>query len=200
MTADNGVAVANEILRLKKGAEEVPAEPVEEFVHRHRSFKKHEAPRIEKDEIRKVFEFFDDNKDGLISKDDLQLFMNKLGFHMTEEEISSMVSSVDVNGDGSVDFEEFASLYQVLACENITEAGLQLDDEDLKGAFDVFDKNGDGSISPAELQSVLLNLGMQEGHSISNCEKMIQNVDADGNGQVDFFEFKKLMGADFARG
>ncbi|KAL3691280.1 hypothetical protein R1sor_004931 [Riccia sorocarpa] len=198
MTAENDLGVENEIQRVKTDSEEVA--PMEAFVQRHKSFKKHEAPAIEKDEIRKVFAFFDDNKDGLISKDDLQLFMNKLGFRMTEEEISSMVHSVDVNGDGSVDFEEFASLYKVMACEDSSAADQQNEDEDLKDAFNVFDKNGDGSISPTELQTVLVNLGMQEGQNISNCEKMINTVDADGNGQVEFYEFKKLMGADFARG
>ncbi|KAG6554485.1 hypothetical protein Mapa_003863 [Marchantia paleacea] len=174
--------------------------PMEAFSKRYQSFKKKEAPAIQKDEIEKVFNFFDENKDGLISKDDLRHFMHKLGFQTTEDEIDSMVNSVDINGDGSVDFMEFANLYEALVSEEVMQGKDLYEEEDLREAFNVFDTDDDGFISPQELQAVLVKLGMNEGTSLANCEKMIQNVDADGNGQVDFSEFKKLMTADFGRG
>ncbi|KAG6542003.1 hypothetical protein Mapa_016640 [Marchantia paleacea] len=209
MTAGNGtivqdqkkldVLVSNSSTELSD-AKGKSVEPVEEFFQRYQSFKENKAPAIEKEEIKKVFDFFDENKDGLISKEDLRQFMSKLGFKSTDEEISSMVSSVDINGDGSVDFDEFASLYQTMTSEDSSQGLHHCEEEDLKEAFNVFDTNDDGFISPTELQAVLMNLGMNEGTSLSNCEKMIQNVDADGNGQVDFTEFKKLMSTDFGRG
>jgi calcium-binding protein CML len=44
-----------------------------------------------------------------------------------------------------------------------------------------------------ELQSVLTSLGIAEGKSLKKCEEMIKGVDLDGNGKVDFKEFKKMM-------
>ncbi|BBN13759.1 calcium-binding protein CML [Marchantia polymorpha subsp. ruderalis] len=213
MTAGNGALVQDQKIvsasnpkasNPKTGvsdAKGMGVQPVEEFYQRYQSFKENKAPAIEKEEIKKVFDFFDENKDGLISKEDLRLFMSKLGFNPTDDEISSMVSSVDSNGDGSVDFDEFSSLYQTITSSEDSSEGLRhCEEEDLKEAFNVFDTDKDGFISPTELQAVLVNLGMKEGTSLSNCEMMIKNVDADGNGRVDFTEFKKLMSSDFIRG
>ncbi|CAM6096923.1 unnamed protein product [Calypogeia fissa] len=186
---------------LKKGSAEngpsssLTSPVVERFYEKHFSFKAKKAPPINEDEIRTVFDHFDENKDGRISQEDLQHFMGRLGIDTTEDDILNMVTSVDANGDGSVDFSEFASLYQMIANDGIRADGPE--DEDLKDAFKVFDKNEDGFISPTELQEVLLKLGVVEGTSLTNCEKMIRNVDADGNGGVDFCEFKKMMTGDF---
>jgi calcium-binding protein CML len=60
-------------------------------------------------------------------------------------------------------------------------------------AFFVFDENKDGLISVLELQQVLLKLGLPEGKSLISCQRMIERVDSDGNGKVDFFEFKDMM-------
>ena len=63
--------------------------------------------------------------------------------------------------------------------------------EEFRDAFSLFDKNGDGSISTAELGEVMRSLGhkpTEEGLKI-----MIDEVDADGNGNIDFAEFLTLM-------
>lgn len=168
---------------------------IEKFYEKHFSFKAKKAPPVNIEEIKTVFDHFDENKDGLISQDDLRQFMGRLGIQTTEADISNMVSSVDANGDGIVDFNEFASLYKMIAKDEIRGEGQE--DADLKDAFNVFDKNEDGLISPIELQEVLVKLGVDEGVSLTNCERMIENVDADGNGAVDFGEFKRMMIGDF---
>jgi calcium-binding protein CML len=162
---------------------------VEKFYEKYHSFKASKAAHINEAEIKHVFDYFDENRDGLISKEDLEHFLGRLGITTTKEEITLMVNSVDANGDGSVDFNEFTSLYQMITNK-------EEEDEDLKDAFHHFDKDDDGFITPSELQEVLVKLGMGEGSSLTNCQRMIQNVDADGNGVVDFVEFKKMMTGD----
>jgi calcium-binding protein CML len=170
---------------------------VERFYEKYHSFKAKKAPAVDEAEIKHVFDYFDENHDGLISKDDLGHFLGRLGMKTSEEEITSMLCSVDANGDGSADFNEFASLYKMIANDEFPKDGEE--DEDLKDAFHVFDKNDDGFISPDELQEMLVNLGIDEGDSLTNCKKMIDNVDVDGNGVVDFCEFKKMMTSDCPR-
>lgn len=51
------------------------------------------------------------------------------------------------------------------------------------------DKNG--SISAEELQTVLRSLG--EDCSLAECRKMISGVDCDGDGMINFEEFKVMM-------
>lgn len=154
------------------------------------------------EEMRTVFEKLDVNKDGVICSDELSGFMEKLGFKMSPEEVQSLVKTVDQNSDGEVDFDEFYALYSSLTgaeskqSESDDKADEKEHEENLKQAFRVFDKDNDGFITVKELQSVLLSLGLQEGRSLIKCQQMIKGVDVDGNGKVDFQEFKKLMSSD----
>ncbi|KAG6546512.1 hypothetical protein Mapa_012061 [Marchantia paleacea] len=152
-------------------------------------------------EMRRVFQKFDENNDGLICAQDLHRFMSRLGFQMSQDEAVSMLESVDSNGDGRVDFQEFLSLYRSLCDEDAAtsdaEKHTEDEDETLLEAFRVFDKNADGYITAEELQTVLLDLGLPEGRSLKNCERMIQSVDVDGNGEIDIREFKEMMSSKY---
>lgn len=60
-----------------------------------------------------------------------------------------------------------------------------------KDAFSLFDKDGDGYISNNELGSVLRSLG--QCPTQAEVQDMINEVDCDGNGLIDFDEFVNLM-------
>ena len=148
-------------------------------------------------EMKRVFATYDENGDGYICKSELEKFMRKLDVDVSEEEISYMIESVDVNGDGYVDFEEFLELHTSLAEreEGLLGCGDEQHDEDaeLLEAFQVFDRNQDGFISKTELQTVLRNLGINPGVKVQDCQRMISAVDRNNDGQVDFSEFQQLM-------
>ena len=55
----------------------------------------------------------------------------------------------------------------------------------------VFDKDGNGFISAAELRHVMTSLG--EKLSDEEVDAMMKEADADGDGQVDYAEFAKMM-------
>ena len=61
----------------------------------------------------------------------------------------------------------------------------------LKEAFSHFDKDGDGTITTKELSSVLRAIG--EEPTEAELQAMINKVDADRNGTVDFDEFCKIL-------
>lgn len=137
---------------------------------------------------------FDHNGDGQITKKELSDSLQNLGIHISDTDLVQMIDKIDVNGDGYVDIDEFGALYQTLV------VGDQRDEEaDMREAFSVFDQNGDGFITVEELRSVLSSLGMKEGRTVEDCKKMIEKVDADGDGMVNFKEFKQMMkGGGFA--
>lgn len=89
-----------------------------------------------------------------------------------------MVKEIDRDGDGRVDLDEF--LVAVLS-----------GDDDLMDAFLIFDANKDGLISAKELQRVLQ--GVRCEASIEDCRRMIRGVDTDGDGFVNFEEFRSMM-------
>ncbi|KAL1544892.1 EF-hand domain [Salvia divinorum] len=137
-------------------------------------------------ELSRVFQMFDTNGDGWISKSELNDSLESMGIFIPGDELSQMIDLVDVNGDGCVDIDEFATLYQTIMDDRNEE-------EDMKKAFNVFDQNGDGFITIEELNSVLASLGLKQGRGAEDCKKMITKVDADGDGRVDFNEFKQMM-------
>ena len=63
-----------------------------------------------------------------------------------------MVNSIDVDGNGVINFIEFVRLM-------ISKARNQDSEEELREAFRVFDRNGDGFVNAAELRHVLTHIG-----------------------------------------
>ncbi|GMN25468.1 hypothetical protein TIFTF001_000948 [Ficus carica] len=95
-----------------------------------------------------------------------------------------MISEVDVDGNGTIEFGEFLNLMARKMKEN--EA-----DEELREAFKVFDKDQDGYISPTELRHVMINLG--ERLKDEELEQMIREADLDGDGLINYEEFVRMM-------
>ncbi|GMJ09647.1 CALMODULIN LIKE 25 [Hibiscus trionum] len=140
--------------------------------------------QIQLQELEEVFKKFDANGDGKISSSELDSIMGSLGQKLSDEELHKMIKEVDADGDGFIDFDEFVEL---------NTKGVDSNEvlENLKEAFSVYDLDGNGSISAEELHKVLQSLG--DDCSISECRKMICGVDKDGNGLIDFEEFKVMM-------
>lgn len=62
---------------------------------------------------------------------------------------------------------------------------------EFKEAFEIFDKDRDGYITTKELGDIMKNLG--QSPSEAELQDMINEVDIDGNGTIDFKEFLGLM-------
>ncbi|OWM65937.1 calmodulin-like protein 3 [Punica granatum] len=150
------------------------------------------------DEQRKMlFSTFDRDGDGFITRKELRDSLRGIRIFMSEEEIDEIVAKSDSNGDGLIDFGEFCKLLE----DSSMGFGSSSNQEEgeveggLKEAFDVFDKDKDGLISVEELGSVMCSLGLLSdgGKKVEDCKEMIRKVDMDGDGMVNFDEFKRMM-------
>ncbi|XP_018455191.1 calmodulin-like protein 6 [Raphanus sativus] len=141
-------------------------------------------------ELKRVFQMFDKDGDGRITQKELNESFKNLGIIIPENELSQMIEKIDVNGDGCVDAEEFGELYKSIMVQGEDE---EVGDEDMKEAFNVFDQNGDGFITVDELKTVLSTLGLKQGKTLEECRKMIIQVDVDGDGRVNYKEFRQMM-------
>ena len=60
-----------------------------------------------------------------------------------------------------------------------------------KEAFDMFDKDGSGTISVTEIVKIMKNFGYPIKKS--EAQKMVQDIDENSDGEIDFEEFVTLM-------
>ncbi|KAA0058132.1 putative calcium-binding protein CML27 [Cucumis melo var. makuwa] len=139
------------------------------------------------DELRKVFERFDANGDGKISITELDAVLTSLTLKsaIPLEELRSVMDDLDSDKDGYINIEEFAAFCKKPMASD--EAGAA----ELRDAFDLYDQDRNGLISQSELHLVLNRLGIS--CSKEDCQKMINSVDSDGDGNVNFEEFRKMM-------
>ena len=73
--------------------------------------------------------------------------MRSMGQNPTEDEVLNLVIEYDVNGDGTIDFDEFMEMMK-------KQAEHQDNSAELKEAFKIFDRDGNGYIDAAELKKV----------------------------------------------
>ena len=65
--------------------------------------------------MKEAFYKFDENGDGNITTSELGTVMNNLGKFPSEEELQTMINEVDVDKNGTIEFEEFVTLMKKLA-------------------------------------------------------------------------------------
>ncbi|KAL6270395.1 hypothetical protein ACE6H2_027306 [Prunus campanulata] len=134
------------------------------------------------DEMKRVFEKFDSNKDGKISQQDYKAILRALGKGNMVGEVRKIFRVADLDGDGFINFKEFMEVHK---------RGGGIRTIDIQNAFRTFDLNGDGKISAEEVMEVLERLG--ERCSLEDCQRMVRAVDTDGDGVVDIDEFMTMM-------
>lgn len=138
----------------------------------------------EKKEFREAFSLFDSDGDGTISTKELGSVMRSLGSNPTHQELQKMIDEVDIDGNGTIEFDEF--LQMMVSKMKDTDS-----DEEIREAFKVFDLDGNGVIGKHELRMVMMALG--ERLTEEEVDAMVQHADADGDGQVNYNDFLALM-------
>ena len=133
--------------------------------------------------LKKMFFELDTHGLGVITKVELFKGMEECFDHdIAKEEADKIFENIDYDNNGTISFDEF--LKAAIDKQKI------LTEEKLKVAFSLFDKNGDGDIEAKELKEVMGDDNIKEDDIWF---KMIKEVDLDGNGVIDFEEFKTMM-------
>merc|ERR1719192_1228330 len=94
------------------------------------------------------------------------------------------MNEVDTGSTGSFKFPNFLSMMLRKIDEINAEA-------EIREAFKVFDSNGNGFINRQELGYVMENLG--ENMDKEEIEFLINEIDLDGDGQINYEEFYVMM-------
>jgi Ca2+-binding EF-hand superfamily protein len=114
--------------------------------------------------------------DNIMVLAELRPALAELGLSVSEGEATEILNSVDEDLSGSLQFAEFALLFQ---------------ETQLRTVFARLDKDGSGSISASELRGAMQMLGYTV--AVGEINTMVKRVDTSGDGSVDFAEFKAFF-------
>ena len=116
-------------------------------------------------------------------------YFDYYGRKLTDQEVDKMFQNINHAGTGVISYSEFvvAAMYE----KNL------LDSSRLEAAFALFDSDGDGLISVDNFKQVLCFF-KDETEDDENVDeyilnKIIKQVDADGDGKISYLDFQKMM-------
>ncbi|KAK3849301.1 hypothetical protein Pcinc_043940 [Petrolisthes cinctipes] len=137
--------------------------------------------------LRKAFATVDKAKKGYVEAKDLETIFTTMGTAFDIDDLNETIKRVDSEQDGKINFDKFVT---------IASNFLQEDDEEtitneLREAFRLYDKEGNGYITTQTLKEILRELDNKLSESDLN--EIIDEIDEDGKGKVDFEGFRELM-------
>ena len=110
--------------------------------------------------------------------------MRSIGQNPTEDEILNHIVEYDINGDGTIDFDEF--------CEMMLKQSKDIDQTvEIREAFKIFDRDGNGYIDAKELKDVVTRMG--ECLTAEEADEFLQEADTNNDGKLDYNEFLTML-------
>ena len=134
----------------------------------------------EESELKEIFKSLDSTGKGQLSQ---KVFTDKL-IQLYGENDGKIIgetifANLDLDGSGQISYDEFLSA--------MIDGKKVLTEDRLEKAFKMFDKDGNGLLSIDEIIEVF-------GGDANYWKKIIEEVDSNNDGEVDFNEFKQIMG------
>ena len=152
-----------------------------------------DAARIEK--YNDLFARYDTTGDGCIDANELYELFRSLHVTMEKEAIQEVITEVDKDGNGEIDFEEFCCmLVKITGAQKqikMREYLAQDQIEEYRRSFQKFDQDGSGSIGIAELELLFSRLNIRLTRK--QLEVLLTKFDTDGSGAIEFDEFCSMM-------
>merc|ERR1712026_399752 len=138
------------------------------------------------DPDQKGFDGFD-KEGGTINQTTMMMILKSMGVDVNKTDMDNYAADVDEEAAGKFNFTMFC---QVAAKFMIEDDEEQMKEE-LKEAFMIYDKEGQGFITNDVLKEILREI--DPTLTENDLENIIEEVDEDGSGTMDFDEFQEMM-------
>lgn len=142
------------------------------------------------EQMKDIFTRFDMDKDGSLTQLELAALLRSLGLKPTGDQLNLLLSNMDANGNGLIEFDEL--LDALLPDIMMNNEEILINQEQLMEVFRSFDRDGSGFITAAELAGQMAKLG----HPLTYKEltEMMREADTNGDGVISFNEFANILG------
>merc|ERR1712051_1108499 len=166
------------------GTAQVRMADIEEFLSKEEM----EEIGLEVDQVKVLKGCFDGfaDEEGAIPAENVGNILSLMGLKVKPTALKNIIEEIDEDGSGLLEFGEFCQLSAKFLVED--DEGLK---KELKEAFRIYDKEGNGFISTNTLKEILKELDNKL--SEEDLENIIEEVDEDGSGTLDFDEFMAMM-------
>ena len=136
------------------------------------------------EEIKEAFDLFDTDGSGSIDPKELRAAMQSLGFEAKNQTIYQMITDLDKNKSGNIDFEEFLDMMTARMSDKDTR-------EDIAKVFRLFDDDCTDTITLRNLRRVARELG--ETMTDEELQEMVDRADSNGDAAVTMDDFYNIM-------
>jgi len=142
-------------------------------------------------ELEEAFALFDRDASGQVASKDVQAVLELVGVADASVDIAKLiVEEIDVDGTGTIEFEEFFDWMAAKEASAKDKAGELVDN-----IFRIIDRDGNGTITTAELRITLSSLGEVMSHD--DVQHIVREADENGDGVIDVHEFADMMKRSF---
>merc|ERR1711890_192836 len=138
--------------------------------------------------LKNCFDLFDTKKQEFLSADDLGEVLRAMGFRPSQEELQEILKEIDEDGSGEIEFGDFCQLCAKFLVED---PDIETMKRELKDAFRIYDKEGQGYITTETLRGLISEL--LSPLTDDELDGIIEELDEDGSGTMDFDEFCEMM-------
>lgn len=126
-------------------------------------------------------------QDGVVQAETVNEILQMMGLRVKKEALDAIIAEVDEDGSGQLEFEEFC----ILAARFLIEEDEEQMRKELKEAFRFYDKEDNGFLTIETLKGILLEL--EPNLPDEDLAQIVEEVDEDGSGTIDFDEFMNMM-------